>query len=79
MIGESLLGAPREFNWLVIALDIAVFRPRDEYSQACDALLDEIKSVPPATGFKEDNVVHIRFGVARMSSEVGEAATYLCS
>jgi len=53
MIGESLLGAPREFNWLVIALDIGVFRPRDAYSQACDTLLDEIKSVPPATGFKE--------------------------
>ena len=53
MIGESLLGPPREFNWLVVALDIGVFRAMGEYSQSCEAFLDELKSVPPAPGFKQ--------------------------
>jgi LDH2 family malate/lactate/ureidoglycolate dehydrogenase len=51
IIGEALLGAPREFNWLVVALDLAAFRPLDAYMRSCEHFLDELKAVPPAPGF----------------------------
>jgi LDH2 family malate/lactate/ureidoglycolate dehydrogenase len=53
LIGESLLGAPREFNWLVMALDLAVFRPLAQFLASADDFLDELKAVPPADGFAE--------------------------
>jgi hydroxycarboxylate dehydrogenase B len=53
LIGESLLGAPREFNWLVVALDLAAFRPLADYLAASAGFLDELKAVPPAQGFAE--------------------------
>jgi LDH2 family malate/lactate/ureidoglycolate dehydrogenase len=53
LIGEALLGPPREFNWLVVALDIGVFRANRDYVRAGEAFLDELKTVPPAPGFEE--------------------------
>lgn len=51
LIAESLLGKPREFNWLIIALNLEAFRPLGEFLQSSDAFLDELKAVPPAPGF----------------------------
>src|SRR5690242_16441822 len=53
LIAESLLGKPREFNWLIIALNLAAFRPLGEFLRSGDAFLDELKAVPPAPGFAE--------------------------
>ena len=53
LIGEALLGHPREFNWLVVVLDIGVFRPGADYRQAAEGFLGELKAVPPAPGFAE--------------------------
>jgi len=38
---------------VIIAVDAATFRPRDEYEQAADATLGRIKDIPPARGFSE--------------------------
>jgi hydroxycarboxylate dehydrogenase B len=38
---------------LVIALDPAIFRPRQEYAKTVDSTIDRIKRVPPAPGFAE--------------------------
>jgi LDH2 family malate/lactate/ureidoglycolate dehydrogenase len=51
IIGEALLGAPREFNWLIVAIELSVFRPVGEYLAACESFLEELKGVPPAPGF----------------------------
>jgi hydroxycarboxylate dehydrogenase B len=53
IIGEALLGAPREFNWLIVALDLAAFRPLDAYVRSCESFLDELGTVPPAPGFRQ--------------------------
>jgi LDH2 family malate/lactate/ureidoglycolate dehydrogenase len=53
LIAEALLGHPREFNWLVIALDLAVFAPLATYLAASGGFLDAVKQVPPASGFSE--------------------------
>ena len=53
LIAESLLGKPREFNWLIIALNLEAFRPLGEFLRSGDAFLDELKAVPPAPGFAE--------------------------
>ncbi len=38
---------------LLLALDPALFRPREEYVRTADAALGRIKAVPPAPGFSE--------------------------
>lgn len=53
LIAESLLGPPREFNWLLMALDLETFRPLGAFLEASEAFLDEVKAVPPAPGFQE--------------------------
>jgi len=53
LIAESLLGKPREFNWLIIALNLEAFRPLGEFLRSGDAFLDELKAVAPAPGFAE--------------------------
>jgi LDH2 family malate/lactate/ureidoglycolate dehydrogenase len=54
LIAEALLGAaPREFNWLVLALDLEAFRPLAAFLRSADSFLDELKAVPPAEGFAE--------------------------
>ncbi len=53
LIAESLLGKPREFNWLIICLDLETFRPLGDFLRSSDAFLDELKAVPPAPGFVE--------------------------
>jgi LDH2 family malate/lactate/ureidoglycolate dehydrogenase len=53
LIAESLLGKPREFNWLIISLNLEAFRPLGEFLRSGDAFLDELKAVPPASGFAE--------------------------
>ncbi len=53
LIAESLLGKPREFNWLILVLNLEAFRPLDEFLQSSDAFLDELKAVPPAPGYTE--------------------------
>lgn len=51
LLGGALLGVPHELNWFVIAIDIAAFRPVDEFVQASEEFLREVKTVPPAPGF----------------------------
>lgn len=54
LIAEALLGeTPREFHWLVVALDLEAFRPLGQFLRAADGFLDELKAVPPAEGFAE--------------------------
>jgi LDH2 family malate/lactate/ureidoglycolate dehydrogenase len=53
LIGESILGVPREHNWLIIALDFSAFCAADDYLRSCEAFVDKIHSIPAAPGFKE--------------------------
>jgi LDH2 family malate/lactate/ureidoglycolate dehydrogenase len=52
LVGFALLPDPLEYNWLVIALDIASLRPDGGYGGDAQGFLDQIKAVPPAAGFK---------------------------
>jgi LDH2 family malate/lactate/ureidoglycolate dehydrogenase len=51
LVGFALLPDPLEYNWLVIALDIASLRPDGGYTGDAQGFLDQIKAVPPADGF----------------------------
>ncbi len=53
MIGCALIGSPREFNWLIIALDLARFRTPSAFAAAAEHCLGEVKAVPPREGFEE--------------------------
>jgi LDH2 family malate/lactate/ureidoglycolate dehydrogenase len=53
ILGGALLGKAHELNWLVLGIDVPSFRPLDEYEADCEAFLAELKSVPPAQGFRE--------------------------
>lgn len=53
VIGDSLLGEPREFSWLVITIDIGGFRPVADYLESCETCLQKVKDIPPAPGFDE--------------------------
>lgn len=53
LLGDALLGNSRELNWFVIAIDIASFRPVAEFVRASEAFLQQVKDVPPASGFDE--------------------------
>jgi LDH2 family malate/lactate/ureidoglycolate dehydrogenase len=53
LLGDALLGTPYELNWLIVAIDIAAFRPPEEFAQASESMLRKIKAVPPAQGFDE--------------------------
>ena len=53
LIGDALLGNPRELNWFVIAIDIAPFQPVADFVRASEAYLQQVKDVPPAPGFDE--------------------------
>ncbi len=51
LIGCALIGAPREFNWLIVALDLARFRTPSAFATAAEQCLSEVKAVPPREGF----------------------------
>ena len=53
LIGNALLGAPQEFNWLMILLDLERFRAFGDYQAAAEAILADVKAVPPQEGFDE--------------------------
>lgn len=56
LIGDALMGVALEFNWLnwlVMAIDIAAFRPLDDYLRSCETYLHKVKEVPPAPRFDE--------------------------
>lgn len=36
-----------------IVVDTGIFRPREEYAAAADAIIQRVKAIPPAVGFKE--------------------------
>ena len=40
-------------NWLILALDIATFRQKDEYATDAEAFIKTLKETPAATGFVE--------------------------
>jgi LDH2 family malate/lactate/ureidoglycolate dehydrogenase len=44
---------PRAYGSFVVAVNVEAFRPVAEFTPQLDALLDEIKAVPPAQGFDE--------------------------
>ena len=48
-----LLGDAHELNWLILALDIAMFREKDEYATDAAAFIKTLKETPAATGFVE--------------------------
>lgn len=48
-----LLGDAHELNWLILALDIATFREKDEYATDTEAFIKTLKETPAATGFVE--------------------------
>jgi uncharacterized oxidoreductase len=52
LVGFALLPDPLEYNWLVIALDIARLRPDGGYGNDAQEFLDQVKAVPPAAGFE---------------------------
>jgi LDH2 family malate/lactate/ureidoglycolate dehydrogenase len=55
MLCDALLGMPlpKDMNWFIFAIDIAVFRAVQEFQQAAEAFLSEVKASPPAEGFQE--------------------------
>lgn len=53
LIGCALIGAPKEFNWLIVALDLARFRTPSAFASAAQECLKEVKAVPPRDGFDE--------------------------
>lgn len=53
LIGSALIGDPKEFNWLIVALDLARFRPPAAFAAAAEDCLREVKAVPPREGFDE--------------------------
>jgi LDH2 family malate/lactate/ureidoglycolate dehydrogenase len=53
LVGHGLLGSLKGYDWLVVALDIAAFRPIADYLAGAEAFLAAVKSVPLAPGFTE--------------------------
>lgn len=60
LLASPLVGADRQprvdglvFGCFMLGVNVGLFRPRDEYEQAVDALLGKIKATPPAAGFDE--------------------------
>ena len=53
LAGAPMLGVPHEFNWLVIALDLAALNPDADYVAEAEAILARVKQAPPADGFDE--------------------------
>ena len=62
-----LLGDARELNWLILALDIATFREKDEYATDTEAFIKTLKETPAATGFVE--VMALSEPEARVSAQ----------
>ncbi|WP_432262466.1 Ldh family oxidoreductase [Cupriavidus sp. TMH.W2] len=52
LVGCAMLAEPKEFNWLLVLLDIAAFGNRN-YDRAADTFLDRVKDTPVAEGFTE--------------------------
>ena len=53
LIGEAMLGpSTTEANWLLITLDATSYRERSAMQTAAEAVLDEIRTCPPAAGFE---------------------------
>jgi len=52
LVGWALLPNPLEYNWLMIAVDIAHLRPDGGYAATAEAFLGELKAVPPSPGFE---------------------------
>ncbi len=53
LIGEAMLGpSTTEANWLLITLDTARYRESNAMQSAAEAVLEELRSCPPAPGFE---------------------------
>lgn len=56
-LSSLLLGKPRHpthwLHWNIIAIDVAAFRPIEDYLRDAEELLQETKSIPPMAGFEE--------------------------
>lgn len=53
LVGYALLSNPLEYNWLMIAIDIAHVRPGGGYERDAEDVLSKVKDVPPAPGIDE--------------------------
>ncbi len=53
LMGDAMLAHPREVNWLVMVVDIGVFRAAADYAASAEELLQKVKDVHPAAGFEE--------------------------
>lgn len=52
---EANLGGPfyRRSGSLFVALDVGMFRPREEFAEVVDRVIARVKDTPPAPGFEE--------------------------
>ena len=53
LLGCALLGEAQELNWFIIVLQIEAFRALSEYNALGEAVLRQVKAVPPVAGVAE--------------------------
>jgi LDH2 family malate/lactate/ureidoglycolate dehydrogenase len=77
LVGYALLGNPREFNWLIVALPVGLFRDPAEVTAAAEEVLAAMKAVPPAEGFDEVSVPGERQRQRKARATGVEVAPYM--
>jgi uncharacterized oxidoreductase len=50
LVGDAMMGAPYEFNWLLLAIKADLFRPLDAVLASAAAYAERLRAVPPAEG-----------------------------
>lgn len=71
MICEAMLGPPTaECNWLILALDTERYRGPTAMRAAAEAVLDELRTCPPAPGFSRVEVPGERERALREQNKV---------
>ena len=53
LVGDALLATPPEYNWMVLAVNIATFRSPDAFAESAEDYLQWVKDTPPAEGVAE--------------------------
>ncbi|MBM3584348.1 MAG: Ldh family oxidoreductase [Alphaproteobacteria bacterium] len=50
LVGDAMMGAPYEFNWLLLAIKADLFRPLDAALASATAYAERLRAVPPVEG-----------------------------